>query len=56
MILRLLNEFRSELAAKNVRLSAIEEELNALGKDGWELVAAVSEPKAVQFYLKRIRQ
>ena len=25
MILRLLNEFRSELAAKNVRLSAIEE-------------------------------
>ena len=32
-----------------------EEELNALGKDGWELVAAVSQPKAVQFYLKRIR-
>jgi hypothetical protein len=30
MILRLLNEFRSELAAKNVRLSAIEEEINAL--------------------------
>jgi len=30
VILRLLNEFRSELAAKNVRLSAIEEELNAL--------------------------
>ena len=32
-----------------------EEELNALGKDGWELVAAVSQPKAVQFYLKRFR-
>ena len=30
MILRLLNEFRAELAAKNVRLTAVEEELNAI--------------------------
>ncbi|HYM92425.1 MAG TPA: S-layer homology domain-containing protein [bacterium] len=29
-ILRLVNEFRAELAAKNVRLTAVEEELNAL--------------------------
>ena len=29
-ILRLVNEFRAELAAKNVRLTAIEEELNAI--------------------------
>jgi hypothetical protein len=30
MILRLVNEFRAELAAKNVRLTAVEEELNAI--------------------------
>src|SRR2546428_8466164 len=29
-ILRLVNEFRAELAAKNVRLTAVEEELNVL--------------------------
>ena len=29
-ILRLVNEFRAELAAKNVRLTAVEEELNAI--------------------------
>jgi S-layer homology domain len=30
VVLRLVNEFRAELAAKNVRLTAIEEELNAI--------------------------
>src|SRR5438309_2395294 len=29
-IQRLVNEFRAELAAKNVRLTAVEEELNAM--------------------------
>jgi hypothetical protein len=32
-----------------------EAELNALGKDGWELTGIVSLPNSVQFYLKRIR-
>ena len=32
-----------------------EEELNGLGKEGWELVAVVPQSKRVQFYLKRIR-
>ena len=33
----------------------IEGELNALGKDGWELVGIVSLSEAVHFYLKRVR-
>jgi hypothetical protein len=32
-----------------------EDELNALGKDGWELVGVVPLARTVQFYLKRIR-
>ena len=32
-----------------------EDELNAFGKDGWELVGVVQLPSRVQFYLKRIR-
>jgi hypothetical protein len=32
-----------------------EAELNALGKDGWELAGIVSQPESVQFYLKRLR-
>jgi hypothetical protein len=30
-----------------------EGELNALGKDGWELVGVIPKSSAVQFYLKR---
>jgi hypothetical protein len=30
-----------------------EDELNALGKDGWELVGVVPDLSAVRFYLKR---
>ena len=33
----------------------VEEALNALGKDGWELVATVPLSNVVQFYLKRPR-
>lgn len=32
-----------------------QDELNALGNDGWELVGVVTLPNAVQFYLKRVR-
>jgi hypothetical protein len=32
-----------------------EDELNALGKDGWELVGVVPLTSKVQFYLKRVR-
>jgi hypothetical protein len=32
-----------------------QDELNGLGKDGWELVGVVPVSDTVQFYLKRIR-
>jgi hypothetical protein len=32
-----------------------EDELNALGKNGWELVAVVPLPNRIQFYMKRAR-
>jgi len=32
-----------------------EDELNALGKDGWELVAAIPHATRTEFYLKRSR-
>jgi hypothetical protein len=34
----------------------IEEEMNALGGDGWELVGVVSHPNGVHFYFKRPRR
>lgn len=33
-----------------------EDELNALGTDGWELVGVVPMSETVQFYLKRTRR
>jgi Domain of unknown function (DUF4177) len=33
----------------------IEDELNALGRDGWELVGVVALHRDVQFYFKRLR-
>jgi Domain of unknown function (DUF4177) len=33
-----------------------EDELNALGKNGWELVGIIPLPSTVQFYLKRTRR
>jgi hypothetical protein len=32
-----------------------EEELNALGAEGWELVGLVALPETTQFYFKRVR-
>jgi Domain of unknown function (DUF4177) len=34
----------------------VEAALNALGKDGWELVGTAPASNAVQFYLKRTRR
>jgi hypothetical protein len=34
---------------------ASEEELNALGAEGWELVGIVALPETSQFYFKRAR-
>jgi hypothetical protein len=33
-----------------------EEEMNALGAEGWELASVVSQPSQVDFYLKRPRK
>jgi hypothetical protein len=33
-----------------------EEELNALGAEGWELVGVVALPETTQFYFKRARR
>ena len=38
------------------QLPLSQDELNALGKDGWELVGIVPLSSAVQFYLKRLRE
>lgn len=35
--------------------SLTEDDLNALGKDGWELVAAITHANRTEFYLKRSR-
>jgi len=34
----------------------VEEEMNALGGEGWELVGVVSHPNGVHFYFKRPRR
>jgi hypothetical protein len=43
------------LVSKEVDQPLTQDELNALGKDGWELVGIVALLNTVQFYLKRIR-
>ena len=42
------------VVSKKVDQPLTQEELNALGKDGWELVGIVPLLNTVQFYLKRI--
>jgi hypothetical protein len=38
-----------------VPLSPSEEELNALGKEGWELTAVLTQGGVAHFYFKRIK-
>ena len=45
-----------EVVSRNVDQLLSQDELNALGQDGWELVGVVSLPDTVQFYFKRIRK
>lgn len=43
------------VVSKEVDQPLTQDELNALGKDGWQLVGIVPVLNTVQFYLKRIR-
>ena len=38
-----------------VEVTISTDELNALGKDGWELVGVVTLPATVQFFFKRLK-
>ena len=38
-----------------IQSSMSEEELNALGAEGWELAGVVASPEKTQFYFKRAR-
>ena len=43
-----------EVVSRNVDQLLSQDELNAFGKDGWELVGVVPLPNTVQFYFKRV--
>jgi hypothetical protein len=47
--------YPARVVSKEVDQPLTQDELNALGKDGWELVGIVPLLNTVQFYLKRIR-
>lgn len=51
-------EWEYKIVARNVAAEKLlsEQELNALGVSGWELVGVVTLPDQVQFYFKRIRK
>jgi hypothetical protein len=40
---------------KRIASAMTEDELNALGAEGWELVGVVALPDTTQFYFKRAR-
>lgn len=50
-------EWEYKVVSKDVgdHPSLSEEELNAIGASGWELVGVVPRPSKVQFYFKRVR-
>jgi hypothetical protein len=44
-----------KVLSRDVPLSPSEEELNALGKEGWELTAVLSQGAVTRFYFKRMK-
>jgi hypothetical protein len=45
-----------KVLTRDVPLSLSEEELNALGKQGWELAAVLTQGGVAHFYFKRMRE
>lgn len=43
-----------KVLTRDVPLSPSEEELNTLGKEGWELTAVLSQGGVTRFYFKRM--
>jgi hypothetical protein len=44
-----------KVLSRDVPLSPSEEELNTLGKEGWELTAVLSQGGVTRFYFKRMK-
>ena len=44
-----------KVVTRDVPLSPSEEELNTLGKEGWELTAVLSQGGVTHFYFKKMR-
>lgn len=49
-------EYRRLTRALAAEALPAEEDLNALGAEGWELAAVITESTRVHFYLKRLRE
>lgn len=47
-------EYKRIVRAQDIEHLLTEDELNDLGKDGWELSGIVSTEESVNFYLKRL--
>jgi hypothetical protein len=48
-------EWEYKVVTRNAPEVMAEDELNALGRDGWELVGVVTWSDTVRFFLKRVR-
>jgi len=44
-----------KVVTRDVPLSLSEEELNTLGKEGWELTAVLTHGRVTSFYFKRMK-
>jgi hypothetical protein len=44
-----------KVLTRDIPLSPSEEELNMLGKDGWELIAVLTRGGVTHFYFKRMK-
>ena len=49
-------EYRVVVRKTDEKALLSEEELNALGAEGWELAGTATLPRQVQFYFKRVRK